>query len=522
MASMGEWAGPQNDIAKRLLELNDERGRYFRKDPNAFRSASNTVANAAEGDYKDRQLFELVQNAVDAMGPEAATQKSGRVAVVLTPTALYCANEGRPFTFKGFEALCWPYVTGKGGEPTIGQFGLGFRSVAYISNSPEVVSRSCSIRYSSEELLEAWFGDDIALRSEFEGQIINLLSYAIPFDPRDRFEADTVMQRLMTWASTIVRLPLDRDPQKSYADLKGFMEDFPPEFLLFCRNLETLEFEIHDPEELTAKTWCFARSGKIESRPLVGNGNLRCDRMAIPVSNRNRESTEWLVFSDVDIPLEDLLSRDDAGLSRARRKKGDGTLIPVTLSWALNTSAALNQRGRFWFFFPTQDEVSLTGIVNAPWDTNAGRTNVLSPESNGFNRLLMQRLEELVVAAIPEIARNTSPDIGRFLDFLPSRGDEESSVAARYFVPKFWRLAGQRQVLPNLDEEFCFPATLRRWPAEIVSGVMASNSYVIDVANVWSGLSTDRQFPNVATFKSLRRNRCLNDLFEGSLQGGEA
>lgn len=519
-STLADWAGADNSIARRLLQLNDTRRTSFKTDPGAFRSASNTVANAAEGDYKDRQLFELVQNAVDAMSSNAGAFSGGRVAVVLTPAALYCANEGRPFSEKGFEALGWPNVSGKSDEQTIGQFGLGFRSVAHITNNPEVVSRSCSIRYSREELLNEWFSDTPEFKREFEDGIINLLAFAIPIDPKTRFQDDAVMQDLMKWASTVIKLPLDRDSQSSFVRLRRSMEEFPPEFLLFCRHLERLEFEVHDPGEITARSWWFGRSGKVESRQIGDNVTVRCDRMSIPTSSGSKESNDWLVFSDVEIPIEDLLDRENPGLSRARKRKSDGTLIPVTLSWAVNLSSPPNVKGRFWFFFPTQDEVSLRGIVNAPWDTNAGRTSLLPPVTNGFNELLMQRLVELIIIAIPEIARDTPSDVGRFLDVLPSQGDEETSIAARHFVPLFWRIAGGRAVVPNLDGEFCTAASLSRWPAEIVSGVTASNQYVVEVAKTWASLSTDRMFPSEATFKSQRRNRCLNDLFANAVPTG--
>jgi hypothetical protein len=518
-----EWAGLDNDIAAVLEERNKVRKEFYPRDAEAFIGESNVVANAAEGDYKFRQLFELIQNATDAMTPGPDTPDGGRVAVVLTPNALYCANQGRPFSLKGFLALTHPYVSGKDDNHAIGQFGVGFRSVATISDNPEVVSKSCSVRYSRSQILKDWFSDNKQVTDELENKIINHLLYSIPVDPVKSYENEEVMKRLMGWATTIIKLPLDRSPQSSYQLLKKSMEEFPPEFLLFCRHLDVLEFEIQDTEVLAGKFWSFKRTGSIETKTISADEKIRCDRMNIPSSGGNGEHSEWVVFVDSEIPLDDLLNTDDdSGLSRARRRKMDGSYVPVTLSWAVNVLSPGAQRGRFWFHFPTDDEVSLKGIVNAPWDTNAGRTSLLSPETNGFNKILMARLSKLVVAAIPEIGGMTTNDIGRYLDLMPAQGDEETSAAARYFVPEFWRMAGTYDVIPDLDGTFCGPSTLRKWPAEIVASVVQSNSSVVSVAADWSSRSRDRKFPHMATFKNVNRNRRLNDFFNAIDQGMES
>lgn len=515
-----EWAGIDNEIASQLWAKNERRKSFFNEDPELFISGSNAVANAAEGDYKQRQLYELVQNATDAMTPGKLTGAAGRVSVVLTQDALYCANEGRPFSQMGFRALAYPYVTGKDDLSAIGQFGLGFCSVASITDNPEVISRSCSVRYSRSELMHAWFADNAYVQAALGEKIINLFPYAIPVDPKIRFADDEVMQKLMSWATTIIKLPLDRNRSDAHTKLKESIETFPPEFLLFCRHLDLLEFEIHDGDDLARRSWSFRRDGIIEDVPMPGEVKYTCERMSIPVSSTSAEKAEWLVFSEPEIPVDDLLRGVDNGLSRARRMDENGVMVPVKLSWAVNIASPSIQRGKFWFHFPTDDEVSLKGIVNAPWDTDAGRTHLLPPDSNGFNKVLLDKLVGLVTAAIPEIVRSTPADHGRFMDLLPARGNEETSVAASAFVPLFWRLAGRNPIVPNLDGRLTHPADLKRWPSAVCVGVMASNQHAIDIANRWMALSRDRDFPHASTFKSQGRNRVLNSLFGADSEGG--
>lgn len=513
-----EWAGIDNDISRELLRKNGIRKASFNEDPELFISVSNAVANASEGDYKHRQLYELVQNATDAMTPGELTGDAGRVSVVLTPETLYCANEGRPFNLMGFRALAYPYVSGKDDLNAIGQFGLGFSSVASITDNPEVVSRSCSVRYSRTELMDEWFADNADVQASLGGKIINLFPYAIPIDPRVRFADDEVMKRLMGWATTVIKLPLNRNQTDAHETLKSYIENFPQEFLLFCPHLEVLEFEIHGENELDKKSWSFRREGKIEEIPMGNGSQYTCERMVIPASSKSTDWAEWFVFSEPKIDVEKLLKDKDQGLSRARKRNKDGELVPVRLSWAINIQSPSNKLGKFWFHFPTDDDLSLAGIVNAPWDTDAGRTHLLPPESNGFNNELVRELVDLVVAAIPEIVKRTPGDPGRYIDFLPAREDEakKMNAAAGTFVPLFWRLAGHHAVVPNLDGILTRPADLSRWPAAVGVGVMASNQYAVDVATKWMALSSNRQFPHLATFKSQNRNRALNSLFEAA------
>src|SRR4051794_41716703 len=96
---------------------------------------------AVEGGYGRRQLYELIQNGADELLGGA-----GRIEVVLTPDALYCANEGKPLSTEGMGALLFSNLSAKTG-PEIGRFGLGFKSVLGVSTTPEIFSRTGSVRF---------------------------------------------------------------------------------------------------------------------------------------------------------------------------------------------------------------------------------------------------------------------------------------------------------------------------------------------------------------------------------------
>ena len=93
----------------------------------------------AEGGYARRQVYELVQNAADAL----IGHDGGRIHVLLTEDALYCANEGSPIDAEGVDAILGAYLSVKRGTE-IGRFGLGFKSVLGVTSAPEFYSRSGS------------------------------------------------------------------------------------------------------------------------------------------------------------------------------------------------------------------------------------------------------------------------------------------------------------------------------------------------------------------------------------------
>ena len=93
-------------------------------------------------EYGDRVLYELIQNAHDAHPPG----DRGRVAVNLdirseTDGTLYVANGGGGFRWKDVDAIMNLATTAKEIGESIGNKGLGFRSVEALTDRVQVFSR---------------------------------------------------------------------------------------------------------------------------------------------------------------------------------------------------------------------------------------------------------------------------------------------------------------------------------------------------------------------------------------------
>ncbi len=93
-------------------------------------------------DYGNRFLVELIQNAHDA---HPGDRDDGEIAIVLAPQesthgCLYVANRGNGFRSDDFESITNIALSSKPVNESIGNKGLGFRSVLQICNWPEIYS----------------------------------------------------------------------------------------------------------------------------------------------------------------------------------------------------------------------------------------------------------------------------------------------------------------------------------------------------------------------------------------------
>jgi len=178
------------------------------------RSTINLELAAVEGGYGRRQLYELIQNGADEL-----LNNHGRVQVVLTAKALYCANEGNPLSVAGVGALQSSHLSAKKGVE-IGRFGLGFKSVLGITKTPEIFSRTGSVRFDPVYARAA-----ITESIGHEVDRIPTLRIGTALDPSESRAADPVLADLMTWATTVVRLT--RTPRTAHGCTRT-SSGFPP------------------------------------------------------------------------------------------------------------------------------------------------------------------------------------------------------------------------------------------------------------------------------------------------------
>src|SRR6266540_6359708 len=141
-----DWSGLESSLAKEVSAAGDRALAAYVENPTLLQEHVNIERATAEGGYERRQLFEVIQNGADALLESPDQDIRGRIEVILTDQALYCANEGEPIDSAGLTALLHSHLSHKRGFE-IGRFGLGFKSVLAVTDRPVVISRSVSFEF---------------------------------------------------------------------------------------------------------------------------------------------------------------------------------------------------------------------------------------------------------------------------------------------------------------------------------------------------------------------------------------
>ena len=395
-----DWAGRDSDLGAYIAEESRKTLNAYADQPHLVLEHANHEQDTARGGYAHRQLFELVQNAADAL---SGTSAGERIAIRLTDGYLYCADDGESINQDGVTALMFSHLSPKRGTSEIGRFGLGFKSVLGVTDAPEFFSRAGSFRFDRQCARDR-------IREVTQGvDRYPVLRLAEPIDPDEARDSDPVLSDIMGWATNIVRLPIE---PPAAADLRQQMHDFPSPFLLFVEHVGQLS--IDDGSTLHRVLELKRVAG--ESR-LVDGGT----------------ASDWKLFKAIHRLASD--ARAD------RRSLDDSDEVPI--SWAAPLGR-LTDPGVFWAFFPTKTASLVAGILNAPWKTNEDRQNLLP---GPYNDALIDAAAEMIVDRLPELATDADP--ARHLDALPRRheaGDPTHSDRLRRGV-----LAGlcERPVVPD-------------------------------------------------------------------------
>ena len=416
------WAGPSDELSRYVTTDSRKTLGAYRKQPTLIREHANHEKDTARGGYSHRQLFELAQNSADAL---TGTSEGGRIAILLTESHLYCADDGRPIDEEGVTALKFSYLSPKRGTAEIGRFGLGFKSVLGVSEAPEFFSRTGSFR----------FDPDRARRRILAGvpraTMFPTLRLPEPIDPQDCRDGDSVLAELMEWANNIVRLPLVEGARPG---LESQIHAFPGQFLLFVEHVRSLS--LRDLSTGMSRRFQVERS---DEEHVLSDGD---------------RASRWRVFGRRHT-LSDAARDDSRSLDNARE---------CLIRWAAPLGKS-SDAGYFWAFFPTRTASLVSGILNAPWKTNEDRQNLLS---GAYNDELIEAAATLVAESLPELA--TDQDPARHLDALPPKEAVGDSEHSRHLRARLLTRVSELPVVPCQDGVLRHVQKLRYPPRALTTG----------------------------------------------------
>ena len=446
-------------------------------------------------EYRGRAVLELLQNAHDVLG---GNDDLGRVSFVLNSSAeqpeLLIANSGRPFRCDDFRGICQLAQSPKDPNKSVGNKGLGFRSVLELTTCPEVWSTAPAedkpsfafgfhpnvlgpIAHVAKRLFKGeaptdpvfgsepvvdWWDNQI---EEYRGSLsrdgtksveevtawlsgeVNYLSpHVLP-----RFLGDSppqVARLLEDGHVTVIRLPLDGgragsavEAVKSVREQLGALDEAA---MVFLRHLSVLRISIDgDHTELRRG----ADSERSDPVSATRHERLRVSRSAADASVVTQRSFHvWSrTFGGEDQPAE--LDRIASAVRHLPNRWPE--LEKVEVAVAVEETRE-TRKGVFVIFLPTRMETGVGAHVNAPFYGSLDRKKI--DFGDEYNQLLLELVTDLALDAVLELVEGSAePWRGRaVIDLLAQAGSPTSDdpELTRHLRER----AGDRDDCPRLEE----------------------------------------------------------------------
>ena len=444
-----DWTGLEGKLGRFIVNETEKSLKSYREQPKLITEHARAEFSTVHGGYAHRQLFELVQNSADAL---RRTPNGKAILVRLTENFLYCADDGKPLDERGIEGLMFSHMPNKEGDD-IGRFGVGFKSVLGVTDSPEFYSRPVSFRFDRAR------SADCLAKIKF-AEHYPALCLPEPIDPVQEKEKDEDLSELMSWATNIVRLPLKPGV---HSELIEQMQNFPPEFLLFVDHVRYLTLE---NQEQSREFMLDDREGVFHLN--TGEGTTQWQRFQTTCHLSEEARGDWPIHNDSD---------------------------DVLIRWAAPLNH-LDHPGHFWAFFPTSTASLVAGILNAPWKTNEDRQNLLP---GPYNEELIMSAAQMIAEALPKLA--SSDDPARHLDALPRRHEAGDSELAELLRKNLFSVLHEGKNVPDQDGKLRNHQNVLYLPKVLTSAGQA-NSMPIERWSEYSGRPS-----NWLHHKALTRNR---------------
>ncbi len=471
-----------------------------------YRTISSLDGQVAQ-EYAGRCVLELLQNAHDALR-EAPEGDAHRIAFVLSTGArptLLVANTGVPFRPSDFEGISRLGQSHKDPNESVGNKGLGFRSVLDVCSSPAIWSTpwNCKgegFRFRFEpgvrdEIVQAisqlikqglsttapwgagrplvdWSPDQLGrLRERIKDEQFDPAEqaqrYLSPYQfPLPAVDPPPDVARLLDCGyATVVRLELDGGEHGSTdaaaESIADQLADLDGRSMVFLEHLKEVVIEIDEAERRLNR--------EVESLPAQSVDEIRVRSVLVAEGGALRLFLVWT--------RELGGASDPNGSERIRAATIDlpgrwPELRRVEVGVAIEETETPTP-GVFVIFLPTTLGTGCASLLNGPFYGSLNRTSV--PLAHPYNELLLQEQADITIdavrwlltfedqktaaRAIVDLVSSTDTIAGssdRWMDRVRARATERGNcLEAQPLVlcERGWRQPTQVRLLPQFGEE---------------------------------------------------------------------
>lgn len=456
-------------------------------------------------EYQGRCILELLQNAHDALA-NAKSDDPRQISFVLISTpepTLLVGNSGSPFLEENFKGICQLAQSPKDPNESIGNKGLGFRSVLEISTCPEIWSTASpesdlafAFRFdpavSRKRITEATkkleeqglkahspFDPKLPIIDWTQGvfeeyqkrlreseinvadEIERLSPYQFPLPINSAHQPKEVEELLKEGCVTVIRLPLDggmseASKENSVQSVKDQLEKLDARSTLFLPHLKALSIDI-DSEKCTLKREV------ISDDEFLGCQRSRQQQLSIECSNEEPDDGSFHVwtrsFGGKGHPQEEEKILDKVKDLPNRWPE----VRQVTVGVAVEHTPE-SEPGVFVIFLPTDEETGTGAHINAPFYGSIDRRHIEFPDKS-YNELLLDFVSDLCLDVIKDLVSgepeewraqavidilSSSSGKGDMGDLLVKRATERGYALkkqALIFCDNGWRVSNEARLL---------------------------------------------------------------------------
>jgi hypothetical protein len=344
--------------------------------------------------YADRThfIYELLQNAEDAIARRQGRVGSRTVQFDLSHESLRVSHFGAPFTERDVRGICGIAESTKDAA-SIGRFGIGFKSVYAFTKRPAISS-----------------GDE-------HGEHFCIDNFVLPAkNGRLSKQPD----------ETVIVLPLRGDDHSASSEIAAGLRQLGPRTLLFLREIDTVIWSVNDGPSGT-----YTRSDPKQLAPNV----RRVEVLGEEKGQKADVDETWLIF---DRPV-----LDDGGKPLGRVEIAFLSTSPATGQAAELRPVA---KSSLVVFFPTAVETHLGFVVQGPYRTTPSRDNLYYGDS--WNERLVRETALLVADAIRFLRDDGSLDADALLTLPIIRAKFQGDSLFAPIFEAVRELMGTEPVLP--------------------------------------------------------------------------
>ncbi|MBX7134415.1 MAG: hypothetical protein K1X67_17220 [Fimbriimonadaceae bacterium] len=404
---------PLDDLLSRIRAENLN---VYRASPQRLREDVGQESQISQ-DYRGRLIYELLQNADDAISSETPSSLAA-IAFVLEEDALWVANSGRPLDEADVRGLCGISASSKSTtsgkrRASIGHKGMGFKSVLEISDAPEVYSTTISFS----------FGPDKALKA-IDALVADATLLPVARAPVTRFPWH-IEEKPDQWRAlcdqgmkTAFRFPLrSKMTFEQREGLARSLRDLPVTSLVFLKHLCRVEVIIRCQENNHSFAWTARRQRVTDSREhdVLAFSDAGTYRVVLTPDQGVAET--FLVAHDPSIHIE----KNRGGLDEFTWDGIELTEVSVAARIRSDKPVALDPAWRkLHVFLPTGEPCPYHLLVSGAFGSNLSRQEIrVEADATNYNRHLMRHVARILrELLIPQLISSGSSvvDVLRILD----------------------------------------------------------------------------------------------------------